>query len=215
MLLPTFGVASTLKQTAIETVVKINNNCSAVAINHNGKLKLLTANHCAKGVGVINFETRNEKREIVSIVESFYTVEKTVVENDLSLLVPRDQTLKISTAIVAEDLLVDEGDQVWTVGYPMNFSRVVTTGLFNQELTAKFINGVEKTRFRASPDIEGGNSGGGMFQYNPKTDKYELIGITSMKMRINNHMGIYTSLSDIRDFLRFVKIDNTHKLDAR
>ena len=215
VLTPFVVMAGTLKVDAILPVYKIDQGCSAVAIKINKDVRLLTAAHCTKGntEGYLDIETRDEDFKMISIDRRFYEVLKSDVAVDLALLKIRDPLFVPVTASIAEKVLVDEGDDVWTVGYPLGATRTVTKGLFNGFQIDQFRSTSFIDMFRASPNIDGGNSGGGLFQKNE--DKYELIGITSMKYNANNHMGLYVTLDDIHKFVRFVKVDNTHKLDAR
>lgn len=221
MLLGSFGLANagSVKTDMLDPVVKINNNCSAESVKIPEGKRLLTAAHCVDGksVGTYFVESRNNKNEVTSITHFYFDVVRVDKEKDLALLKVRDD-LEVNimpVANVAEKTVAQEGDQVWTVGYPLAFNRVITEGLFNQPLTAAFTpSGKEQIRYRASPGIDGGNSGGALFQKNG--DKYEIIGITSMKFRSNSFMGIYVPLSDIREFLRLdIGKANTLQIDQR
>lgn len=204
--------AGNLKDQAIDTVYKINENCSAVSVDlqKEGNF-LLTAKHCVKEKkeGVINQITFDGVKKVKE-TSVYFEVDRTSVDRDLALLKVRDPEFKPKKAKVAEELLVNEGDDVWTVGYPNAWTRAITEGLYNepQILTPSDIGGTETIKFtRASPGITGGNSGGGLFQKNK--DNYELIGTTSMVAGNANHIGLYVTLEDIRKFLSFSTVKNS------
>lgn len=195
--------AGSIKTDMLDPVVKINENCSAEGVSIPEGKRLLTAAHCvhANKEGTFQIILRDDENKYLKITHVFFDVVRTDTEKDLALLKVRDETQDFSTVEIAEKLVAEEGDQVWTVGYPLAFNRVITEGLFNEPLILDFTgNGKEVTRLRASPGIDGGNSGGALFQRNG--NDYELIGVTSMKMRSNDFMGIYIPLKDIREFLR-------------
>lgn len=210
------ALAGSVKTDMLDPVVKINDNCSAEGVNTPEGKRLLTAAHCATNKeGTFFQETRNDEGKVIK--RTFYTFDviRTDTMKDLGLLKVRDESYEIKTVNLAEKILVEEGDDVWTVGYPLAFTRVITEGLYNQPLIVDVNNDQkEDLRLRASPGLDGGNSGGVLFQKNG--DKYEQIGVTSMKFRDNDFMGIYIPLKDIREFLRMdVGKSTSHLIDQR
>lgn len=206
LLLATQTFAGTIKEDIINPVVKIDEQCSASFIEVKKELFLLTAAHCTTsgGEGFVVTEVRsNDDDKMISYKKVFYDTVRFDKTIDLALLKVRDPDYLAPTVIVADKLLVDEGDAVWTVGYPLGFTRTITVGMFNGKQTAKFLGGNEElTLYRASSNLDGGNSGGMLAQYNKETDTYELIGVTSMKFNKNEFMGLYVTLKNIRKFLR-------------
>lgn len=92
------------------------------------------------------------------------------------------------------------GDPVWTVGYPLGWSLTITNGLFGAIETQDFQKpGTEY--YRATPDIAGGNSGGGFWHLN-KAGDYELIGVTTARARSDSFIGLYTRAEDIHAYLK-------------
>lgn len=216
MLAPFSVFAGSVKTDMLDPVVKINDNCSAEGVNTPEGKRLLTAAHCAtNNEGTFFQETRNDEGKVIK--RTFYTfdVVRTDTMKDLGLLKVRDESYEIKTVNLAEKILVEEGGEVWTVGYPLAFTRVITEGLYNQPLIVDVNNDKkEDLRLRASPGLDGGNSGGVLFQKNG--DKYEQIGVTSMKFRDNDFMGIYIPLKDIREFLRLdVGKVTSYQIDQR
>lgn len=216
VLAPFAAFAGSVKTDMLDPVVKINENCSAEGVNTPEGKRLLTAAHCAiDKEGAFFTEHRDDEGKIVSRTYYTFDVVRTDKNKDLGLLKVRDEKYEIVVVNLADKVIAQEGDQVWTVGYPLAFTRVITEGLLNQPLIFD-VNGDKKEdiRLRASPSIDGGNSGGALFQKNG--DKYEMIGLTSMKFNMNEHMGIYIPLKDIREFLRLdVGKATSHQIDQR
>ena len=201
MALATFNPASAdenLRKQVIEPVVMIDNDCSAVNLDNK---RLLTAAHCVflktSGKVIIqNFSDTNVSEE-----HSYWYDVKNVDKNkDVALLVLRSDYFKGATAKLATKLLAQEGDQVFTVGYPKMTGRVITEGLFNGISPILYPEQVNM-KYRASPAIYGGNSGGGLFQSDGKGG-YELIGITNASYRDTDHLAIYATLEDIKNILK-------------
>lgn len=95
---------------------------------------------------------------------------------------------------------VSIGDPVWTVGYPLGWSLTISKGLFGVIETQDFASpGTEY--YRATPDIAGGNSGGGFWHLN-KDGNYELIGVTTARARSDSFIGLYTRAEDIHAYLK-------------
>lgn len=188
---------------AVRAVFRINENCSAVAIEHADKgVHLITAKHCVKGGagshGFVDHEVR-DKATLMQYVRYVYTVKQKHYASDLALLALADTKVSLPKVRVAEVLKVDEGDTIWAIGYPLGFTRTVTSGIFNgyQSLDEW---GDDEAFYRASAAVTFGNSGGGLFQ--ETGTGFELIGITSRKYRNSEFMNLFVPLEDIRKFLR-------------
>ncbi len=215
-LAPFAAFAGSVKTDMLDPVVKINDNCSAEGVDTPEGKRLLTAAHCAPGKeGSFYEEIRDDEGRIIKKSYYIYDVIRTDINKDLGLLKVRDEKYQIKTVTLAKEILATEGDPVWTVGYPLAFNRVITEGLMNQPLIVDVNNDQkEDFRLRASPGLDGGNSGGALFQKNGPV--YEQIGVTSMKFRDNDFMGIYIPLKDIREFLRLdIGKATSHQIDQR
>lgn len=204
------ALAGQIKTEIVEPVVKINDNCSAVHVDipQPGDF-YLTAKHCVVGddQGFFSVE-RRDGTKMLETKKVFFDVERTSGARDLALLKMREPT-DIPKVQIAEEILVDEGDQVWAVGYPLGWTRTITEGLYNgtQVLDAKMMGWKEDIEFiRSSPPIAGGNSGGGLFQKNEETGKFEYIGTTSMGVQAFPHISLWVPLKDVREFLN-LKVD--------
>lgn len=121
---------------------------------------------------------------------------------DLALIELKDkQTWFQDVAEIGpEEPDIQIGDPVWTVGYPLGWSLTITNGLFGTIETQDFAKpGTEY--YRATPDIAGGNSGGGFWHVN-KAGDYELIGVTTARANSDSFIGLYTRVADIRAYLK-------------
>lgn len=211
------NAASQIKTEIIDPVVKINENCSASWVKLAAGYRLLTANHCVSGdrEGFVVDEIRNTKdHKLLSYRQLMFDVERTDGKSDLALLKVRDETyVPAATVTIAEKLFLEEGDDVFIVGYPHAMTRTVTKGLFNGFQT---IDDMNRTFYRSSANATGGNSGGAVAQFNPETFKYEQIGVTDMKYNDNEFMTLITTLEDIRSFLRLdLEKPKSMKIDER
>ena len=201
--------ASQIKTEIIEPVVKINDSCSAVHVDipQTGDF-YLTAKHCVVGDKEGYFTTeRRDGAKLLEEKKNYFEVERQSGSRDLALLKMREPT-NLPKATIAENIKVDEGDEVWAVGYPLAWTRTITEGLYNgTQVLGEDIGSKEDIEFiRSSPPIAGGNSGGGLFQKNPDNGKFELIGVTSMGARSATHVSLWVPLKDIREFLN-LKVD--------
>lgn len=213
MLLASPAMASDMKVQMLEPTVKINDNCSATLIElprGNGDF-LLTAKHCVKGQkeGYASF-VKYDGAKTVSENKVYFDVIQESAKRDLALLSLREN-LEVPRAKIAETLAVEEGSDVWVVGYPLAWTRAITKGLYNgEQVIPKSLASIEEdTVFtRSSPAVAGGNSGGGLYQMDD--GEYKLIGVTSMGVRGIEHVSLFVPLEDIRKFLNLdmVKPDN-------
>lgn len=155
-------------QTAIQSVVKIDRDCSAV---HLGQGKLLTANHCVANRKMGYYTTSLFNGKEIKETFYYYDVVKRDEANDLATLQLRDKTLLPSVKI-AEGIPL-EGEKVFAIGYPANMSRTVSEGRFGEiEYIHEEKGWVEK--IRSTTTIFSGNSGGGLFYY--EKGEWKLVG---------------------------------------
>jgi S1-C subfamily serine protease len=193
--------AGGLKTQALDPVIKINQSCSGTIIsskaNATGKVKtqILTAKHCMKGKeGQLNIEF-TERGKPIKDVNVWYDKDREDYKSDLAVITLRDTETIYPTATIASDELVELGDEVVVVGFPKALIKTMTRGLFTgyQEIEGD-------PYYRATASVTGGNSGGALFQKNG--DKFELIGVTSMKYRDSEFMNLFVPLQEIQEFLR-------------
>jgi S1-C subfamily serine protease len=207
LLLPTTAFSqSVVKREMLDPVIKIDEQCSAVGIMHNKEFKYLTAAHCvAGGDGYIVDEGTVLKRgdnifKKTRYTSWYYEVEKVDTMRDLALFKVVDPSYKGAAAKVADKLQVEEGDNVWAVGFPMAKTKNISQGLFNGLEYEDWGNGTYRPKYRATAEIFGGNSGGALFQQTK--EGFELVGITSMAYKANTFMNLFVTLDDIQYFLK-------------
>lgn len=196
-----------LRTQAVNPVYKIISNgavCSATAIKLPAPAEnantFLTAKHCINPenpVGKLIDETVTENSES----SNYYDFKVVMVSksSDLIGLVVPSEDFHPQKAIIADTQKAMEGDEVFSVGYPLGGSRTVTVGLLGQKERSVQPMGDLKVMQRASTQIDKGMSGGPLYQ---KTEKgYEIIGVASTKSGGNNFMNSFVTLVDIKNFI--------------
>lgn len=187
-----------LREQAIQTVYKFQSGprfCSAVVIDLPIETTvLLTAAHCiepSKPSGVLLNSNNSALTE--------YKVLKVSTTSDLAVIGIPDKNFKSKKAKIANDVVALEGDEVYAVGYTYGQTRTTTLGLLNETTQVLTPLGNMESFSMASPNIDVGNSGGGLFQRNG--DNYELIGIASMKGP-SVFTNMFVTLDNIKKFLQ-------------
>jgi S1-C subfamily serine protease len=213
MAFPAHAVDPNLKAQAIEPVVKINQNCSGTIITSeadaDGKVKtqILTAKHCIKGKeGTFNIEVTDRGKPIYD-KNVWYDLDRSDPKHDISVITLRDTETVYPAATIAAAELVELGDEVYVVGFPMAQVKTITHGMFTGYRIVE-----DRPHYRATAALTFGNSGGALFQKNG--DGFELIGVTSMKARDSEFMNLFVPLQEIRDFLRIKPVDVVVRLPA-
>jgi serine protease Do len=160
----------------------------------------LTAKHCVNPehpIGKLLDETVTEYSETTNFYD--YKVVAVSPSSDLALIIMTTSGPKIPGARIADTQKAQEGDEVFSVGYPLGGSRTVTVGLLGQKERSVQPMGDLKVMQRASTQIDKGMSGGPLYQ---KTSTgYEIIGVASTKAGGNNFMNSFVTLTDIKNFI--------------
>lgn len=183
----------------LQPSVQINNNCSATVLSSSkpyGTI-LLTAYHCVdnKRQGNINYTT-DVLGESKTVDIAYNTVASDSV-NDIALI--HTFAYGFKTAQLATQKPA-EGQEAWTVGYPLGLPRQLSTGFYGLNM---LVGGMDHQR--ASNFIAGGNSGGGLFVI--EDGEYKLVGVTSKGMLSSmipsmfTPIGLYSELKPIHDLL--------------
>lgn len=191
--------------------VQLNGNCSGTVVwskrdEKSGEVAtyVLTAKHCVSN--------KDKDQEVdVPIYHDNLLVKKeryiarvhgTFFGADIGLFRLKDkQTLFQNVAKLAPaQPSVRMGEDVWTVGYPLGWSLTVTEGLFGVIEVVDFDKPGQEY-YRATPDITGGNSGGGLYRKNGAGD-YELIGITTAGARGLPFIALYTPVGKVHEYLK-------------
>jgi S1-C subfamily serine protease len=205
---------STFQKQAVDTVLQLNRNCSGTVVDIGvpSSTYILTANHCTTE------EAANDaQRGMVSVDEKVhgklistellpYDVVVRDTAKDLAIVKVRKEGLFLPTAKIAKED-PREGEQVWTIGYPLGLTRTVTEGrmgdyeAINKDMTADNFGDAPDGRvmYRATPALYGGNSGGGFFI--KRNDDYLLVGVSDAGFRQFFVAGYYVTQSDVNDLV--------------
>lgn len=200
-----------MQKQMIGFTAQLDGGCSATLIhskrdNATGDVStiFLTAKHCVDGKkSDLKVELPVlQKNRLVKRDSYVARVKGAWHGGDLAILELKDKQTwfdKVAKIGPAEPE-IQIGDPVWTVGYPLGWSLTITNGLFGAIETQDFQKpGTEY--YRATPDIAGGNSGGGFWHLN-KAGDYELIGVTTARARSDSFIGLYTRAADIHAYLK-------------
>ncbi len=172
----------TPKSSFVQSVYKINGNCSAVAIDEN---TLLTAEHCVsnKNTGQLFLDWRGDEKVPYVLIKSdkSHDIAEIEIHSSSVHLTP----VKISKAPPSET------DRVYIVGYPAAQMRILSEGYYSTDAD---VNGMR--HYSTGANAFGGNSGGGLFN-----ERGELIGITSKVAAVYHHLSLFVPLEDINEFI--------------
>jgi V8-like Glu-specific endopeptidase len=190
---------------ALSPVYKIisgQRTCSATSVKIKGvpdeMNTFLTAKHCidpANPRGKLIVETVTD----VSESTQYYDFNVALVSKTSDLAGITVQGLHTDKAEIAEVYQAFEGDEVFSVGYPLGASRTVTRGFLGQKERIMHPNGELKLMQRASTLVDSGMSGGPLYQ--KTATGYEIIGVASTKSQANNFMNHFVTLADIKKFI--------------
>lgn len=201
-----------LNSQAASMTAQLNGNCSATLIHSKRDEKsgdvltvFLTAKHCVEDSrDTLQYLDMPVYQEGRVVKRDRYTakVKGRSWKYDLALIELLDkQTWFEKTATISRSLDVPNlGSEVVVLGYPLGLQLTVTAGLFGSLESIDFPK--PNTEFyRATPDIVGGNSGGGMFIANKEGD-YELIGVSAAAHQIYSHISLYVPTYAIHEYLK-------------
>lgn len=193
---------------AIDPVVQLNRNCSAVVLDLSNKeykvdpkvTYLATADHCVEKQEstTITIDTK-DRAKLIGTQEIVADVIQHSSEKDLAVLKVRRENVGLKGAIIAETEPT-EGERVYTIGYPLGLTRTVTEGFFGGFMSFdkkmdfdSYGNGREV--YRATPAIYGGNSGGGLFW--KQGERWKLLGISDAGFPAFFVAGFYNTQKDL------------------
>ncbi len=191
---------------AVGPVYKIvtgNTVCSATSILVKGAEQIntfLTAKHCIdpnNPTGKLVVETVTDDSETTKYYD--YVTLMVSKTSDLAGIRVDDKDFHPVKAVVADTQLAQEGDEVYSVGYPLGGSRVVSAGFLGQKERIMHPMGGLKVMQRASTLVDSGMSGGPLYQKTPTG--YEIIGVASTKSSANDFMNHFVTLKDIKNFI--------------
>lgn len=178
--------------------------CSATAIQVKGVPEnvntFLTAKHCIdpqNPTGKLIVETVTQNSDITEYHD--YQLMLVSKNSDLAGITVVDKDFHPNKAVVADTLVAQEGDEVYSIGYPLGSSRIVSKGFLGQEERIMHPMGGLKLMQRASTLVDSGMSGGPLYQ--KTATGYEIIGVASTKSGANNFMNHFVTLADIKAFI--------------
>lgn len=189
--------------------VQIDKDCSGTLIHSDRDKKsgdvstfVLTAKHCVEASGKeYRVEVPVYQQNRVVKVESYVaTVKGRDWRSDIALLELKDKGTWFETvaAIGAPKAALAMGEPVWTVGYPEGRALTVVPGMFTSAEVIDFPKAGSEY-YRATPNVVGGNSGGGLFRM--EDGKYRLIGVTSAVSNRSSWIAYYVTREDILAYL--------------
>jgi len=172
---------------------------------------ILTAKHCVADLGVndLKISVPTYDGNLIETGAAVYraTVDESSWKHDVAILILDDKKTKFDhvALIAAPDAVLVEGEDSWTVGYPLATSRTITKGLIGSQTfeDASFLPG---SSAKLAPFVRGtsqsapGTSGGGLYHQAASGD-YELVGTASGAYNGHDFVALYTGFRDIDDFL--------------
>lgn len=200
-----------MQQQMFSPTVQLNGNCSGTVVwskrdEKSGEVAtyILTAKHCVSNQNEDQFADVPVYHDNLLVKKERYIarVHGLFFNADIGLFRLKDkQTLfeRVAKLAPAKPAL-KMGEDVWTVGYPLGWSLTVTEGLFGVIEVSDFDKPGQEY-YRATPDITGGNSGGGLYRKNGAGD-YELIGITTAGARGLPFIALYTPIGKVHEYLK-------------
>lgn len=200
--------ASEAKTQMMDTVWKINDNCSAVVVksekvDEGYETFLLTAAHCTPSPkGYVNANVY-DGIELVMTRKFWYKRVHMRKQHDLSYIRLLDKSAQFTAAKIAEEEAVDVGGDVYAVGFPKSQVKALTKGMLSQKTDLSRLTSKKSADpvYLTSVPVIGGNSGGGLFQ--KVGNNYELIGVTTRVMSGFHHVSIFSTLDNIKSFLKY------------
>lgn len=217
LLLPTTVLAANVQKEMLSPIMQINSNCSVSIVKSDDQGTFgLTAAHCvSEEVGIMNMDVYDKDMKFVSKSSEYYDRVVLDTKNDTAVLKFRNTTLRLPVAKIATES-PQEGEQVWTVGFPLGFAKMLSSGFYGGKKNVDPVDG-GAIRQLATPDISFGNSGGAMFRI--EDGEYKIVGVTSAMMAAGfvpiDHFGIYTTLESIKENLKVALPKETTKLDEK
>ena len=199
----------------LDPTFQINGNCSATVVKSGVGSRpsaqfetlLLTAAHCMKGRAgwVSDYVFDEDQKRVVMKREYAYEMVGSNSNFDLALirLLDRERVFPVAE-IAPEGWDVRVGDATYALGYPLGWEKALTTGIITGKINmAKFDSNkyTDKWRYKSSTPVTFGNSGGGF--YTQDGDRFVLIGVVSSGLTQFEHQNQYSTLENVRYFLRF------------
>lgn len=181
---------------------------------------VLTAKHCVANLGsavlTVSIPTYDDSLIETGSVVYRATVDATSWKHDVALLLLDDKKAHFDKVakIAAPDAVLIEGEDSWTVGYPLATSRTITKGLIGTQTIEDtgFLseNGGGSAKLapfvRGTSQIAPGSSGGALYHMTAAGD-YELVGTVTGGYSGHDFVALYSGFADVDDFLKSQESD--------
>lgn len=157
-------------------------------ISHNGIKYILTNEHVIHGTNQVQIGLTNDKMTTVDIIGSDYDL-------DLAVLKPQDDNiLKNITAMpLANPSNYEIGENVMTIGFPLDLGYTVTSGIISAKEKSFIIENHKYSHLiQTDAAINPGNSGGPLLDM-----KGEVIGINTAITEDSQGIGFAISIESI------------------
>lgn len=197
--------------------IQLNKNCSGTIIHsdrdkESGEAEtfILTAKHCTDAVDQkmdINIAEYNPENRKTSETAWKGFVLGQSYKSDLALIKLYDkQKVFVHTAEIADKTVkLAFGQTVYSVSFPMGFSKTFTAGNLGFVENMAELSDVSKSSdfYRATPDIAGGSSGSALFTEvtKDKVPSYQLIGVLTAGFTRGTFMNLYTPIDEIVEYI--------------
>ena len=183
----------------VPAVVRVNDGCTGTVIKSNKEegTWVLTARHCVSSTNKIVVATPKLGRKITK-EEVYYADYVQSMKRDLAILKLKDKsTIFPSLKVAHKDYQPLFGDQIFTVGYPLEPTMTVTEGLFTGREDSP-VPSEDGDFYRQTPPAAPGNSGGPVLDF--YDGEYHIIGVLTRGASYG-HINLSIPNDVIWDFL--------------
>ena len=199
----------------LQPSVRINDNCSGQIVyskydqsKKQSRTLILTAKHCttknsngkAFEIDIPEYNNGNSKMGERLLYAHLLATDGA---SDLALLEITNNIdiFPTVTTIENEYTPLFIGEDCWAVGYPLGWSIMVSKGLIGPKEVKRIEDLPYKEYLRATAQIAGGSSGGGLYHLS-EDGSYKLIGIATAGIPGSGFIAVWTPLSNIVPFLK-------------
>ena len=199
--------------------VKVADGCSGQVVsskrdNESGDVEtlILTAKHCVAKLPngqtiAIAFPQYDASTRLVGELVYYGSVAAKDPKGDLALIRLHDKQTYFANTVTVDDGKnpVQLGDDCWASGFPKAWALTITRGIIGPLERQDFDGPDGEIEYRrASAQVAGGSSGGGLYRL--IDGAYTLIGVTTGRASSDAFIAMWTPLDAIQEFLgRWVK----------
>lgn len=200
-----------MQSQALSMTAQLNGNCSATLVYSEQDKKswdvttiFLTAKHCVLIKDAPQYIDLPVYQNGRVVKRDRYTakIRGQHAKYDLALveLLDKKTWFEKTATIAKSDEVPPMGSPVITVGYPKGLQLTVTSGLFGSLETIDYPKAGTEL-YRATPDANPGNSGGGLYLTTPSGD-FEMIGVCSVGHHNAPYLTLYVPTYAIHEYLK-------------